>query len=76
MVSCSKQQERFKCTACNTVYSKKYMTQHHKTLKHLENVCEMEMDPGSYLTLGPETEEEENYNLKIIIFCCRKTFKK
>ena len=53
-------QKRFKCIACNTVYSKNYMTQHHRTLKHFENVCEMEMDPGSYLTLGPETEEEEN----------------
>ena len=52
--------ERIKCIACNSIYSKKYMTQHHKTLKHFENVCEMEMDPGSYLTLGPETEEEEN----------------
>ena len=54
MESFSNHPERFICTACNTVYSKKYMTQHHKTLKHLENVCEMEMemDTENYLTLG------------------------
>ena len=62
MKSFSNHPERFKCTACNTVYSKNYMTQHHKTLKYFENVCEMEMemDEENYLTLGPETEEEEN----------------
>ena len=52
--------ERIKCIACNTIYSKMYMSQHHKTLKHFENVCEleMEMDAENYLNLGPETEEE------------------
>ena len=37
--------QRFKCPACNKVYSKKYMTQHHTTLKHFENVCELQLEP-------------------------------
>ena len=53
MESYLKHQERFKCTACNKVYSKKYMTQHNSTLKHFENFCELqlEMNEENYLTL-------------------------
>ena len=36
--------KRFKCPACNKVYLKSYMTQHHTTLKHFENVCELQLE--------------------------------
>ena len=58
MESYLKHQKRFICNACNKVYSKKYMTQHHITLKHFENVSELqlEMNEENYLTLGLDDE--------------------
>ena len=44
------------CNICNKVYSSKYMTQHKKTLLHLENAYEYYV------------EEKLKKKLKIILF--------
>jgi hypothetical protein len=55
-------QYKIKCDMCNTFYSKKYMSRHLQSVKHIENEFEynIEEDIETQLIGNGESEDEEN----------------
>ena len=55
-------QYKIKCDMCNTFYSKKYMSRHLQSVKHIENEFEynIEEDIETQLIVNGESEDEEN----------------
>ena len=55
-------QNKIKFDMCNTFYSKKYMSRHLQSFKHIENKYEynIEEDIETQLTGNSESEDDEN----------------
>ena len=55
-------QYKIKCDMCNTCYSKKYMSRHLQSFKHIENEFEynIEEDIETQLIGNGESEDDEN----------------
>jgi len=55
-------QNKIKCEKYNTYYSKKYMSRHLQSFKHVENKYEynIEEDIETQLTGNSESEDDEN----------------
>jgi hypothetical protein len=55
-------QYKINCDMCNTLYSKKYMSRHLQSLKHIENEYEykLEEDIETQLIGNGESEDDEN----------------
>ena len=55
-------QYKIKCDMCKTFYSKKYMSRHLQSVKHIENEFEynIEEDIETQLIGNGESEDDEN----------------
>ena len=62
MIKMENNQYKIKCDMCNTFYSKKYMSRHLQSFKHIENKYEyyIEEDIEIQLIGNSESEDDEN----------------
>ena len=55
-------QNKIKCDVCNTFYSKKYMSRHLQSLKHIENEYEYKLEEDIEIQLIGNSESVHDEN--------------
>ena len=55
-------QNKIKCDICNSFYSKKYMSRHLQSFKHIENKYEYNIEEDIEIQLIGNSESEDDEN--------------
>ena len=62
MIKMENNQYKIKCDMCNTFYSKKYMSRHLQSFKHIENKYEYKIEEDIEIQLIGNSESEDDEN--------------
>ena len=62
MIKMESNQYKIKCDMCNTFYSKKYMSRHLQSFKHIENKYEYNIEEDIEIQLIGNSESEDDEN--------------